>query len=121
MSSKKGSPSSCWSSERLIEIESDSKESVLNTVVMPLQYPTGVGEEMAVGFAALRQMPSLRRGGWLFAYDGLVFALHSLTFHNFAQKFSRRGLDAFLAFQLGHHGDKMFEPFVGCLDFLLLA
>ena len=42
-------------------------ESVLNTVVMPLQYPTGVGEEMAVGFAALRQMPSLRRGGWLFA------------------------------------------------------
>ena len=87
MLSRRGSRSSRSSSERLIEIESDSKESVLNTVVMPLQYPTGVGEEMAVGFAALRQMPSLRRGGWLFAYDGLVFALHSLTFHNFAQKF----------------------------------
>jgi hypothetical protein len=96
---RRASRSSRSSSERLIEIESDSKESVLNTVVMPLQYPTGVGEGMAVGFAALRQMPSLRRGGWLFAYDDLVVPLHSLTFHDFEKKFSSRGLDAFLAFK----------------------
>jgi hypothetical protein len=48
MSSKKGSRSSCWWSEHLIEIESDSKESVLNTALMQLQYPTGQGEETAV-------------------------------------------------------------------------
>jgi pimeloyl-ACP methyl ester carboxylesterase len=37
--------------ERLIEIESGSKDSVLNTALMPLQYPTGEGEETAVEFA----------------------------------------------------------------------
>src|SRR5215217_1488650 len=37
--------------ERLIEIESDSKDSVLNTALVPLQYPTGQGEETAVEFA----------------------------------------------------------------------
>jgi pimeloyl-ACP methyl ester carboxylesterase len=37
--------------ERLIEIENDSKDSVLNTALMPLQYPTGEGEETAVEFA----------------------------------------------------------------------
>jgi pimeloyl-ACP methyl ester carboxylesterase len=37
--------------ERLIEIENDSKDSVLNTSLMPLQYPTGEGEETAVEFA----------------------------------------------------------------------
>ena len=37
--------------ERLIEIENDSRDSVLNTALMPLQYPTGQGEEMAVEFA----------------------------------------------------------------------
>jgi pimeloyl-ACP methyl ester carboxylesterase len=37
--------------EHLIDIESDSKDSVLNTALMPLQYPTGQGEETAVEFA----------------------------------------------------------------------
>jgi pimeloyl-ACP methyl ester carboxylesterase len=37
--------------ERLGEIESDSKDSVLNTALMPLQYPTGEGSETAVEFA----------------------------------------------------------------------
>ena len=37
--------------ERLIEIENDSRDSVLNTALMPLQYPTGQGEETAVEFA----------------------------------------------------------------------
>jgi pimeloyl-ACP methyl ester carboxylesterase len=37
--------------ERLIDVESDSKDSVLNTVLMPLQYPTGGGEQTAVEFA----------------------------------------------------------------------
>jgi pimeloyl-ACP methyl ester carboxylesterase len=35
--------------ERLIE--NDSKDSVLNTALMPLQYPTGQGQETAVEFA----------------------------------------------------------------------
>ena len=33
--------------ERLAEIEDDSKDSVLNTALMQLQYPTGEGEETA--------------------------------------------------------------------------
>jgi len=37
--------------ERLSEIESDSKDSVLMTALMQLQYPTGEGEETAVEFA----------------------------------------------------------------------
>jgi pimeloyl-ACP methyl ester carboxylesterase len=37
--------------ERLAEIENDSKDSVLNTALMPLQYPTGEGQETAVEFA----------------------------------------------------------------------
>jgi pimeloyl-ACP methyl ester carboxylesterase len=37
--------------ERLGEIESDSKDSVLNTALMPLQYPTGQDTETAVEFA----------------------------------------------------------------------
>jgi pimeloyl-ACP methyl ester carboxylesterase len=37
--------------ERLIDIESDSKDSVLNTALVPLQYPTGQGSETAVEFA----------------------------------------------------------------------
>jgi pimeloyl-ACP methyl ester carboxylesterase len=37
--------------ERLIDVESDSKDSVLNTVLVPLQYPTGEGSETAVEFA----------------------------------------------------------------------
>src|SRR3954464_4959823 len=37
--------------ERLGEIESDSKDSVLNTALLPLQYPTGQGTETAVEFA----------------------------------------------------------------------
>ncbi len=37
--------------ERLIDIESDSKDSVLNTALMQLQYPTGEGSETAVEFA----------------------------------------------------------------------
>ena len=37
--------------ERLIDIENDSKDSVLNTSLMPLKYPTGQGEETAVEFA----------------------------------------------------------------------
>src|SRR5215216_5735812 len=37
--------------ERLIEIESDSKDSVLNSALVPLQYPTGQGSETAVEFA----------------------------------------------------------------------
>jgi pimeloyl-ACP methyl ester carboxylesterase len=37
--------------ERLGEIESGSKDSVLMTALMPLQYPTGQGEETAVEFA----------------------------------------------------------------------
>jgi pimeloyl-ACP methyl ester carboxylesterase len=37
--------------ERLSEIESNSKDSVLNTALMPLQYPTGQGEETATEFA----------------------------------------------------------------------
>ena len=53
MSSKKGSRWSCWSSERLSEIESDSKESVLKTLLMQLQYPSGQGEETEVEFAIL--------------------------------------------------------------------
>ena len=36
--------------ERLIDIESDSKDSVLNTALMQLQYPTGEGSETAVEF-----------------------------------------------------------------------
>jgi pimeloyl-ACP methyl ester carboxylesterase len=36
---------------RLAEIEHDSKDSVLNTALMPLQYPTGEGSETAVEFA----------------------------------------------------------------------
>jgi pimeloyl-ACP methyl ester carboxylesterase len=37
--------------ERLIDIESDSKDSVLNTALMPLQYPTGEGSKTAMEFA----------------------------------------------------------------------
>jgi len=37
--------------ERLGEIEGGSKDSVLNAALMPLQYPTGQGEETAVEFA----------------------------------------------------------------------
>jgi pimeloyl-ACP methyl ester carboxylesterase len=37
--------------ERLIDIESDSKDSVLNTSLVSLQYPTGQGSETAVEFA----------------------------------------------------------------------
>src|SRR5215208_1070190 len=38
--------------ERLSEIESDSKDSVLMTALMQLQYPTGEGEETAVEFTS---------------------------------------------------------------------
>jgi pimeloyl-ACP methyl ester carboxylesterase len=37
--------------ERLGEVESDSRDSVLNAALMPLQYPTGEGEETATEFA----------------------------------------------------------------------
>ena len=37
--------------ERLGEVESTSKDSVLNTALVPLQYPTGQGTETAVEFA----------------------------------------------------------------------
>jgi pimeloyl-ACP methyl ester carboxylesterase len=37
--------------ESLGEIESDSRDSVLMTALMPLQYPTGEGQETAVEFA----------------------------------------------------------------------
>jgi pimeloyl-ACP methyl ester carboxylesterase len=37
--------------ERLIEIESNSKDSVLNTALVQLQYPTGQGAATAVEFA----------------------------------------------------------------------
>jgi pimeloyl-ACP methyl ester carboxylesterase len=37
--------------ERLIDAESNSKDSVLNTVLVPLQYPTGEGSETTVEFA----------------------------------------------------------------------
>ena len=37
--------------ERLIEIESNSKDSVLNSALTELQYPTGRGDETAVEFA----------------------------------------------------------------------
>src|ERR671916_92540 len=53
ISSKKGRRSSCWSSERLREIESDSKERGPEQGLMQLQYPTGQGEERAVEFAIL--------------------------------------------------------------------
>ena len=36
--------------ERLIDIESNSRDSVLNTALVPLQYPTGEGSETAVEF-----------------------------------------------------------------------
>ena len=37
--------------EPLADIESTSKDSVLNTALVPLQYPTGQGSETAVEFA----------------------------------------------------------------------
>jgi pimeloyl-ACP methyl ester carboxylesterase len=37
--------------ERLSDIESGSKDSVLNTALVPLHYPSGQGEETAVEFA----------------------------------------------------------------------
>ncbi len=37
--------------ETLGEVESDSRDSVLSTAQVPLQYPTGEGEETAVEFA----------------------------------------------------------------------
>src|SRR5215208_912113 len=37
--------------ETLADIASDSKDSVLNTALVPLQYPTGQGSETAVEFA----------------------------------------------------------------------
>jgi pimeloyl-ACP methyl ester carboxylesterase len=37
--------------ERLGDVSSTSKDSVLNTALMPLQYPTGQGQETAVEFA----------------------------------------------------------------------
>jgi hypothetical protein len=37
--------------ESLADIESDSKDSVLSTALVPLQYPTGEGAETAVEFA----------------------------------------------------------------------
>jgi pimeloyl-ACP methyl ester carboxylesterase len=37
--------------ERLIDIEGDSKDSVLNSALVQLRYPTGRGEETAVEFA----------------------------------------------------------------------
>ena len=37
--------------ERLIEVEGDSKDSVLNTALVPLQYPSGDGGGTAVEFA----------------------------------------------------------------------
>jgi pimeloyl-ACP methyl ester carboxylesterase len=37
--------------ERLGNVSSTSKDSVLNTALMPLQYPTGQGQETAVEFA----------------------------------------------------------------------
>src|SRR5918995_3124440 len=36
--------------ENLAEIENDSKDSVLNTALMPLKYPTGEGQETAAEF-----------------------------------------------------------------------
>src|SRR5215212_6133125 len=36
--------------ERLIDVESNSKDSVLNTALAPLQYPNGHGSETAVEF-----------------------------------------------------------------------
>src|SRR3954469_24154084 len=36
--------------ERLIDAESNSKDSVLSTALVPLQYPTGEGSETAVEF-----------------------------------------------------------------------
>jgi pimeloyl-ACP methyl ester carboxylesterase len=37
--------------ERLLDVEAGSKDSVLNTALVPLQYPTGVGSETALEFA----------------------------------------------------------------------
>lgn len=37
--------------ETLMQIEGDSKDSVLTSALLPLQYPTGQGSESAVGFA----------------------------------------------------------------------
>jgi pimeloyl-ACP methyl ester carboxylesterase len=37
--------------ERLGDVESNSKDSVLNSALVPLQYPTGQGSETAVEFA----------------------------------------------------------------------
>jgi pimeloyl-ACP methyl ester carboxylesterase len=37
--------------ERLIDVESTSKDSVLNAALVPLQYPTGQGQQTAVEFA----------------------------------------------------------------------
>ena len=37
--------------ERLGEIEDDSRDSVLNSTLMPLHYPTGEDQETAVEFA----------------------------------------------------------------------
>nr|WP_019587735.1 alpha/beta hydrolase [Deinococcus apachensis] len=37
--------------ERLIDIESDSRDSVLNTALVPRQYPTGQGTQTAVEFS----------------------------------------------------------------------
>jgi len=36
--------------ERLMNVEAGSKDSVLNTALVPLQYPTGVGSETALEF-----------------------------------------------------------------------
>ena len=47
--------------EPLADIESDSKESVLKTLLMQLQYPSGQGEETAVEFAILEQVACMHR------------------------------------------------------------
>jgi hypothetical protein len=66
--------------ETLVDIASDSKESVLKTLLMQLQYPSGQGEETAVEFAILdtprgpyseywmRSMPSGTGPGRIHAY-----------------------------------------------------
>ena len=45
--------------ERLDEVESTSKESILNTALVPLHYPTGQGAQTAVEFAINPELPSL--------------------------------------------------------------
>jgi hypothetical protein len=80
--------------ETLADIESDSKESVLKTLLMQLQYPSGQGEETAVEFAILEsKLPvctEVPRRGILRTSLSAMRALDCAPFREYAANVTQR-------------------------------